>query len=292
MANNAVIDTASTNINPQSSRALTERRMLAFGGTAAAVAGLMAATPAVHADTALLVDSLTSPVAAGADAGADAEIVRLADAIMEGYWQARALSDEEETTKNRSRKAEITKQQRALTEQGWEMRQQLVTMPAITLAGFRAKARVVREFNNCSNGYTDGFEDEALAWSLAGDLLGEKCILREGAEDEAWAPLEVSAVEQQFPVLKRDAADLPAHLVQAEMDYALLGVCEELQHEDAEMVEQGWLETPDEYAAFEAQLVAVQARYEAIANALRGQRIKLGVARVLAFSPPFPDDEL
>lgn len=300
MAKNAEVSTASTDLNLQSSAGTTSRRMLTFGGTAAAVAGLIAATPAAHADTALLADARafvdtltpTTPVAAAvADPGGDAEIVRLTDAIMDGYWKSRRLDDEEDTTKSRSRNAEIAKQKRVFTEHGWAMRQQLVTMPATTLAGFRAKARVVHEFNNCFDGYADGFEDDALAWSLASDLLGRKCVLKEGAEDETWAPLEVSVVAQPFPVLKRDAADLSAHLAQSEADYAFLGVCEKLQHEDAEVVEQGWLDAPDEYAAFETQLVAVHARYEAVAAALRGQRIKFGVARLVAFSPSISDDD-
>jgi hypothetical protein len=51
------------------------------------------------------------------------------------------------------------------------------------------------------------------------------------------------------------------------------------------------LDTPDEYAALEAQLEAVHARYEAIAAALRRQRIKLGVARLVALSPSVSDDD-
>ncbi len=52
------------------------------------------------------------------------------------------------------------------------------------LAGFRAKARVVREFGNCADGSATGEEDDAMAWSLANDLLGIPSVLNGEGDPE------------------------------------------------------------------------------------------------------------
>ncbi len=278
MVANAVIVTPSGNINHQPSPSVASRReMLTFGGTAAAVAGLMATAPAVP-DVATIVDH-----------GADAEIIRLADAVMDGHAMSRRLSDEVETAPSRARQAEIDKQQRAITEAGWDMRQQLVTMPATTLAGFRAKACVVREFNGCSDGYATGHEDDALAWSLASDLLGLPCILKEGAGDQPWSPIEMSISDDPPLVWQPAAGNLQDHLTQASADYSLLETCEDLQNQTHAELEQKWRDTPDEYAALEAQLAALQVRGEADLKAIWDQRIRLAGGRVQASAAPGRD---
>lgn len=60
-----------------------------------------------------------------------------------------------------------------MTEAGWAIRVALAQLRATTPAGFAAKAWVVRQFCNVDGGrYFDPHDDAAVAWSLAGDLLG------------------------------------------------------------------------------------------------------------------------
>ena len=61
---------------------------------------------------------------------------------------------------------------------------QLTLLPATTLAGMRAKARFVQEFNNCSPGYARPWQDDAMARSLANDLLGQASVWRSDDDDE------------------------------------------------------------------------------------------------------------
>jgi len=55
------------------------------------------------------------------------------------------------------------------------MRERLAALPARTLDGWRAKARIVRLFSNATerDGSVTADHDEAMAWSLACDLLGD-----------------------------------------------------------------------------------------------------------------------
>ena len=48
----------------------------------------------------------------------------------------------------------------------------LTATPAQGIAGLRAKAILVRRYNSPSLIQPTGYEDEAVGWSLAGDLLG------------------------------------------------------------------------------------------------------------------------
>jgi hypothetical protein len=57
-------------------------------------------------------------------------------------------------------------------------------MQATTIAGFCAKARVVQQYNDCWPGYADPNQDDALAWSLANDLLSMPSVWKEGADVE------------------------------------------------------------------------------------------------------------
>ncbi len=270
----------------QPSPVVASRRMLAFGSTAAALVGFVNARPSTSAPT-----STASAIAVIGDSGVDAEIVRLANIIMADHEISMRLCDEDDASPTRKRSAEIRKQQREITERNWELRFRLVTMPATTFSGFRAKARVVHEFNGCSDGYADGFEDDALAWSLASDLLGRPCILEKEADDAGWTPTLAPTFEEQYPAWRRDHADMAGHLAQAAIDRPVLGACEDLQGLDFIDIEQGWLDTPDAYAALQAELEATHTRYAAATQALRGQLIRLGAARLQASMPAMSEDE-
>jgi hypothetical protein len=119
--------------------------------------------------TILAVNKPSAPAASVPDA--DTEIVALVDKIIASYRECNRLEIEAETESS-DRAAQIWKQIRDRVDQEWNMRAQLASLRATTLAGFRAKAAVIREFNNCADGYVTGYEDDALAWSLANDLLG------------------------------------------------------------------------------------------------------------------------
>jgi len=68
-----------------------------------------------------------------------------------------------------------------------ELRIELVMTPATAMAGFRAKVRVVQQFNNRSPGYADPCAHDAIAWSLANDLLGVASVCAEEADEAAVA---------------------------------------------------------------------------------------------------------
>ncbi len=159
----------------------TSRRALLGGVPAVLALGATAIVPALAVEP-----------------NADAEIIRLADAIMAGNAETMRLNDLGEeldfTPENEGRRAQLRAQIAPLVREGWAMRARLAGMQATTLAGWQAKARVVREINNCSDGYTTGYDDEALGWSLANDVLGLPSVLRVGdQEEEAPAPVLAAA---------------------------------------------------------------------------------------------------
>lgn len=114
---------------------------------------------------------VTATEAHGTSAGADAELIALADEIMR-------LSAETVRQQAEAEAAGIDDEQfyREVVEPRvagcWDMRARLAQMQATSLAGFRAKARLVQTFNNCEAGFADPYQGDAMAWSLANDLLG------------------------------------------------------------------------------------------------------------------------
>jgi hypothetical protein len=117
------------------------------------------------------------------EAPREAEIIRLANAIMAGHEESDRLSELEEQTRSRPELARRRARIRELVRDSWDMRAALAALQATTPAGRRAKARVVREFTNAWNGCS-AYTDEALAWSLAGDLLGLPSVFKEGDDGE------------------------------------------------------------------------------------------------------------
>lgn len=118
-----------------------------------------------------------------ADNGSDAALIELADGIMDLDRQINRLSEQEEALPFRNQRPFREKWIRPLSRRQNEARDELATLSATTMAGFRAKARVLQVYNNCSPGYAKPWEDDALGWSLANDLLGVPSIWRE--DDEA-----------------------------------------------------------------------------------------------------------
>jgi hypothetical protein len=157
-------------INPPS------RRGLLATGTAALLAGAAIATTARAA-----------PVASLEGAGDDAELIALAEAILTNDAESDRLSQEMDLLEDLRASDKFMKERiHPLVDESWRMREELAAMRATTLAGFRAKARVVQRFNNCWPGYATTDQDDAMAWSLANDLLGVSSIWRdEEAEEDA-----------------------------------------------------------------------------------------------------------
>ena len=89
-------------------------------------------------------------------AGDDATVIRLCDEILAGSAEAARLNDE-----GRAVGADWAAV-KALVTAGRAARRQVAAMPAVTLAGWRAKASVLELLQG---------QDDALAWSLAQDIL-------------------------------------------------------------------------------------------------------------------------
>ena len=124
-------------------------------------------------------------VASAAPEGDDAAVVRLADEIMAIHAETTRLSEEAEAVMRPGKAKDRFRQDRIwpLVDRHWELISELAMTPATTMAGFRAKARVVQEFNNCSPGYAEPCHDDAMAWSLANDLLGVPSEWAEEADE-------------------------------------------------------------------------------------------------------------
>jgi hypothetical protein len=130
--------------------------------------------------------SVFTPAGAAAAVGhssLDAELIRLADEILALEAETNRLGEIEDTlpdwqTRHRFNAENI----RPLVDRGNDLRLKLVQIRATTMGGFRAKARVLQVYNNCQPGFAKVYQDDALSWSLANDLLGVASVWR--AEDE------------------------------------------------------------------------------------------------------------
>ena len=118
-------------------------------------------------------------------AGDDAELIRLADEIMALYAESNRRSEIEDGLPNWQERNRFNRKYIApLVDRHHELAPQLALMPATTLAGMRAKARFVQAINNCAPGYALPWQDDAMAWSLANDLLGQPSVWRSDADEE------------------------------------------------------------------------------------------------------------
>lgn len=117
------------------------------------------------------------PVAALAGGTPDAGLIRLANEILaleaETNRLARIEDEFEDWTARHRFNAEHI---RPLSARHHVLMEQFVQLRATTMDGFRAKARVLQAFNNCSAGYAEPDDPDALGWSLANDLLGEPSV--------------------------------------------------------------------------------------------------------------------
>jgi hypothetical protein len=202
------------------------------------------------------------------------------------------LSDMRDATKDRTRVAELDAEISAGVSASWTMRAELATLRATTIEGFRAKARVVHTFNNAFEG-CDPYTDDAMAWSLAGDLLGQPS--RFGTDKEL-APRRAQSAKltlappwrEQFPLYKRQPPTLAAWLKTAEKDFAAAGVVEASQLRTEAQLLASCRDDPKVAADCAAWLLRVCERWETLAKAVKGEAIRHGVAQVRAKQPESP----
>lgn len=118
----------------------------------------------------------------------DSGIIAVAEQILQGHAEVLRLEAEWEAKFKAPGWPATEFFRRTVVEprvrRGWELRAQLASMRATSLTGFRAKARIVAEFSSCDSSH----EDEAVAWSLANDLLGVPTVFTTGFQEEAELP--------------------------------------------------------------------------------------------------------
>ena len=147
-----------------------------LGGAAALVAAYAATLP-------------PSAYAAGSDPDPDAALIALAAEILAVHAEADRIHVEMDVRGLPwSESGRIMREQiHPLVDRIHDMEERLATMRATTLDGFRAKARIVQTFSNCSPGFADPWQDDAMWWSLANDLLGVPSVWRPDDDGEAVA---------------------------------------------------------------------------------------------------------
>jgi hypothetical protein len=111
--------------------------------------------------------------------GPDGALIALADEILALERESNRLGEEEDLLPVRERQGFSEKHIRPLTNRLLDLRDELALTPAVTMAGYRAKARVLQIYTNCAPGYAEPWQDDGLAWSLANDLLGVPSVWRE-----------------------------------------------------------------------------------------------------------------
>jgi hypothetical protein len=128
--------------------------------------------------------------------GDDSRLVALADQILalhaeyDRQWDEHDAIEEQHRTAGTATATLVRDSCRFLDEihplsrRVMALRQEMARTPATTMAGFRAKALIVEQFLDCWPGDSAGTEDEAVAWSLANDLLGKPSVWREPADME------------------------------------------------------------------------------------------------------------
>jgi hypothetical protein len=147
----------------------TTRRAILAGVSGTALAGTIAARA----------------IAKAAPPHPDEELLALADAIVALNAESHriCLEIDEMALRDPDRDRRWRLEIKPRTDRIWDMRVDLAMMRATTMDGFRAKARVVQEFNNCAPRFADPFNDDAMAWSLANDLLGAESVWRSDEDD-------------------------------------------------------------------------------------------------------------
>ncbi len=133
------------------------------------------------------------PLVPAANADADAALVALADQIMANHVESHRISEDIDEMPVATPEDQLLRQRRyeqeilPLVAVNSQLRMELAVMRATTMEGFRAKARIGQEYNNCAPGFAATFEDAAMAWSLANDLLGVASVWRPEDEDDGEA---------------------------------------------------------------------------------------------------------
>ena len=83
--------------------------------------------------------------------------------------------------------------------------ERLATIRATALEGFRAKARIVQEFSNCTPDFADPWHDDAIGWSLPNDLLGTPSVWRADDDGETEPATQLFVAVQPVAIVNPDA---------------------------------------------------------------------------------------
>jgi hypothetical protein len=162
-----------TNNHTTTTRPSAPSRRSLFGAGAALLAGAAIATTAAH----------------GATAEPDAKLIDLSAKILANEVETDRISDEIDLLPNdtlaerRIRNQRYENEVRSRVAEFSNLRRELAALPATTMAGFRAKAAVVQQYADCAPGFAETFQDDAMAWSLANDLLGVASVWRSDDEE-------------------------------------------------------------------------------------------------------------
>jgi hypothetical protein len=107
---------------------------------------------------------------------ADAPLIALADEIMALHEETQLMSVAVDNLSFAERDRVYRDDIDPKVARQWALRAELASLRATTLAGFSAKARIIQAIGNCAPGFADPYNDDAMAWSLANDLLGVESV--------------------------------------------------------------------------------------------------------------------
>jgi hypothetical protein len=119
---------------------------------------------------------------AASDPSPDAALIAMAEEIKVLNERSDALSQECEGMSARDSDRFMKERVFPMVDRIHELRADMATTPAISAAGLRAKAQIVQLFNSCFPGYAHPSNSDAMAWSLANDMLGVPSVWRAAGE--------------------------------------------------------------------------------------------------------------
>jgi hypothetical protein len=128
---------------------------------------------------------------------ADAPLIALADEIMALHEETARMAQAADDMPFEERERVYREEIEPKVARQWDLRAELACLRASTPAGFGAKARIVQAISNCAPGFAEPYAYDAMAWSLANDLLGVASVWAlDDNEDEA--PAQAVEVEIGF----------------------------------------------------------------------------------------------
>jgi hypothetical protein len=191
---------------------------------------LAAAASALVAGAAVATTAHAAPIAEPSD---DAKLIQLADEIIALDAESQRLGEIQDDLPvfGRARDDFNKKHIRPLVDRHHDLMPQLAMTPATTMPGFLAKARVIQTISNCAPGYADPWQDDAMGWSLANDLLGVASVWRTDEErallDEDFASMTAAReAEQEAEMAEIKRRTNVETMTRAELEASVPGILE------------------------------------------------------------------